>query len=78
MAPDLDYMLLKVTQYKIKKILYATRQDIEIFFNIYKKIPVHQFDIQIYLEQLGYNHSVSYAKACKTLNIQINRNLIGK
>ena len=32
------------------------------------------YDIQIYLEQLGYNHSVSYAKACKDLlNVQINK-----
>ena len=73
---DLDYTLLKKLLFntKIKKIFHAARQDIEIFFNIYKKIPIPIYDIQIYLEQLGYNNSVSYAKACKDLlNIQINK-----
>ena len=73
---DLDYTLLKKLLFntKIKKIFHAARQDIEIFFNIYKKIPMPIYDIQIYLEQLGYSHSVSYAKACKDLlNIQINK-----
>ena len=73
---NLDYKLLKKLLFntKIKKIFHAARQDIEIFFNIYKKIPMPIYDIQIYLEQLGYNNSVSYAKACKDLlNIQINK-----
>ena len=73
---DLDYTLLKKLLFntKIKKIFHAARQDIEIFFNIYKKIPMPIYDIQIYLEHLGYNNSVSYAKACKDiLNIQINK-----
>ena len=74
---DLDYKLLKKLLFntRIKKIFHAARQDIEIFFNIYKKIPVPVHDIQIYLEQLGYNQSVSYAKACKDLlNIEISKN----
>ena len=75
-SQDLDYTLLKKLLFntKIKKIFHAARQDIEIFFNIYKRIPMPIYDIQIYLEQLGYNHSVSYAKACKDLlNIEINK-----
>ena len=74
---DLDYKFLKKLLFntKIKKIFHAARQDIEIFFNIYKKIPLPVYDIQIYLEQLGYNHSVSYAKACKDLlNVELNKN----
>ena len=73
---DVDYTLLKKLLFntKIKKIFHAARQDIEIFFNIYKKIPMPIYDIQIYLEQLGYNHCVSYAKACKDLlNIEISK-----
>ena len=73
---DVDYTLLKKLLFntKIKKIFHAARQDIEIFFNIYKKIPRPIYDIQIYLEQLGYDHSVSYAKACKDLlNIEISK-----
>ncbi len=73
---ELDYKLLKKLLFntRIKKIFHAARQDIEIFFNIYKKIPLPVYDIQIYLEQLGYNHSVSYAKACKDLlNVEISK-----
>ena len=73
---DLDYTLLRKLLFntKIKKIFYAARQDIEIFFNIYKKIPMPIYDMQIYLEQLGYSHSVSYAKACQDLlDVQINK-----
>ena len=74
---DLDFKILKKLLFntRIKKIFHAARQDIEIFFNIFKKIPAPIYDIQIYLEQLGYNQSVSYAKACKDLlNIEINKN----
>lgn len=60
---------------KILKVFHAARQDIEIFFNIYKKIPRPIIDTQIYLIALGYNHSISYANACKDLlNIQLDKN----
>ena len=59
---------------KIKKIFHAARQDIEIFFNIFKKIPRPIIDIQICLIALGYNHSTSYAQACSDLlNIKIDK-----
>ena len=59
---------------KIKKIFYAARQDIEIFFNIFKKVPRPIIDIQICLIALGYTPSTSYATACKDfLNISIDK-----
>ncbi len=74
---NIDYSFLKKLLFntKIKKIFHAARQDIEIFFNIYKKIPRPIIDTQIYLIALGYNHSISYANACKDLlNIQLDKN----
>ena len=59
---------------KIKKIFYAARQDIEIFYNIFGKIPRPIVDIQICLLALNYSNSTSYAKACKEiLNVEINK-----
>ena len=59
---------------KIKKIFYAARQDIEIFYNIFKKVPRPIIDIQICLIALGYTPSTSYATACRDfLNITIDK-----
>ena len=74
---NINYNFLKKLLFntKIKKIFHAARQDIEIFFNIFQKIPRPIIDIQICLIALGYNHSTSYAQACSDLlNIKIDKN----
>ena len=59
---------------KIKKIFYATRQDIEIFYNIFGKIPRPIVDLQICLLALNYSNFISYSKACKEiLNVEISK-----
>ena len=71
---NFDYIKKVLFNTKIKKILHAARQDIEIFYNIYKKIPRPLIDTQICLLALGYPHSTSYAKACSDfLNVKINK-----
>ena len=73
---DLDKQILKKILFntKIKKIFHAARQDIEIFFNIFNKVPCPIIDTQICLIALGYSDSTSYAKACRDLlNININK-----
>ena len=73
----INFVLLKKLLFntKIKKIFHAARQDIEIFYNIYGKIPRPIIDTQICLLALGYSHSISYAKACKDLlNIELDKN----
>ncbi len=73
----IDYKFIEKLMFntKIKKIFHAARQDIEIFFNIFKRIPRPIIDIQICLIALGYNHSTSYAQACTDfLNVKINKN----
>ncbi len=60
---------------KIKKIFHAARQDLEIFFNIFGKIPRPVVDTQICMLAMGYKNSVSYAKACEDiLKVKINKN----
>ncbi len=70
---DWDYLRKILFNTKIKKIFHAARQDIEIFYNIFKKIPRPITDTQICLIALGYSHSTSYAKACEDF-LQVNLN----
>tara|TARA_B100000963_G_C22562638_1_gene642153 strand:+ start:294 stop:1082 length:789 start_codon:yes stop_codon:yes gene_type:complete len=62
---DLFFLRKVLFNTKIGKVFHAARQDIEIFFNIFKKIPRPVTDTQICLIALGYPHSTSYAKACE-------------
>ena len=72
---DLGYLNKILNNTKIKKIFHAARQDIEIFFNIFNRIPRPVIDTQIFLMAIGYPHSTSYAKACKDLlKIEIDKN----
>ena len=71
---DLTYLRKILFNTKITKIFHAARQDVEIIFNLFKKIPSPIMDTQICLIALGYPHSTSYAKACEDfLNISINK-----
>ena len=71
---DLSYLKKILFNTKIKKIFHAARQDIEIFFNMFKKIPRPVADTQICLIALGYPHSTSYAKACEDfLGIKLDK-----
>ena len=59
---------------KIKKILHAGRQDVEIFFNMFGKVPRPIIDTQICIMPLGYSNSASYATICLDfLNVKINK-----
>ncbi len=72
---NLEYLRKILFNTKIKKIFHAARQDIEIFFNIFKKIPRPIVDTQINLISLGYPHSTSYAKAClDLLRVNLDKN----
>ena len=45
----------------ITKVFHSASQDLEIFFNLYGKIPTPVFDTQIAASALGYGEQVSYA-----------------
>lgn len=71
---NLDLIKKLLFNTRIKKIFYAARQDVEIFYHIFNKIPCPIIDIQICLLALDYSNSTSYAKACNSiLNVKIDK-----
>lgn len=62
LAPNLDlsplYELMRNEQ--VVKVFHAARQDVEIFWNLAKTIPVPMFDTQVAAMVLGYGDSISY------------------
>ncbi len=59
----IDLTLIKKILYssKILKIFHAAQQDLEIFFNLYKKLPKNIVDTQICISLLGISNSLGYA-----------------
>lgn len=56
LAPFFDLL----TDEKVVKVFHAARQDIEIVWNLAKKIPHPIFDSQVAAMVLGYGDSISY------------------
>ena len=61
---DLNFIKKLLLNKKIKKILHSSSQDLRIFFNLFKVLPVNIFDTQIGVLPLGYNNSVSLKQIC--------------
>ena len=60
----------------ITKVFHSASQDLEIFFNLYGKIPAPVFDTQIAASALGYGEQVSYAYlANKICGITLDKSL---
>lgn len=60
---------------KIMKVFFAASQDVEVLFNIFKKVPFPLVDLQICISLILKNYSLSYSAACKYfLAISINKN----
>ncbi len=59
----LDLKLIKKILYssRILKVFHAAYQDLEIFFNLYKKLPKNIVDTQICISLLGISDSLGYA-----------------
>ncbi len=47
---------------KIVKVFHSSRQDLEIFYNTFKKLPKNIFDTQVAFSFLSNNDQVSYEK----------------
>ncbi len=62
LAPGIDLTPLfdLLTDEKVVKVFHAARQDIEIVWNMAKKIPHPIFDSQVAAMVLGYGDSISY------------------
>jgi ribonuclease D len=57
---DLSPLFDLMTNEAVMKVFHAARQDIEIFWNLAKKIPHPIFDTQVAAMVLGYGDSISY------------------
>jgi ribonuclease D len=57
---DLTPLFDLMTNESVMKVFHAARQDIEIFWNLAKKIPHPIFDTQVAAMVLGYGDSISY------------------
>jgi ribonuclease D len=60
----------------IKKIIHSLYQDIEIFYHLFKDVPVNLYDTQAAAEALGIGKSVSYFDIVKQIcNISLNKEM---
>lgn len=62
---DLTPFLELMTDQKIKKVMHAARQDMEIFYALCGETPAPLFDTQIAAMALGYGDSVGYMALVK-------------
>lgn len=59
---------------KILKIFHAPREDFEIFYHLFKKLPQNVFDIQLAASICNFGKYLSYADICsKICYIQIDK-----
>ena len=71
---SLDPILNLMANNEIIKVFHACRQDMEIFFNLNRRIPFPVFDTQIGSMVCGYGESVSYDKLVRQITgIQIDK-----
>ncbi len=71
---DLDFLKKLLINHKILKIFHSAKQDIQVFFNLFKTFPKNIFDIQLGVLPLGYDNSTSLKTLCKDfLNINLNK-----
>ncbi len=49
---------------KILKIFHAPREDFEIFYHLFRKLPKNVFDIQIAADVCNFGKSLSYSDIC--------------
>ena len=68
--PILDLM----ANHKVIKVFHACRQDMEIFFNLNRRIPFPVFDTQIGAMVCGYGESVGYDRLVRQITgVQIDK-----
>ena len=71
---NLDPILDLMANHKIMKVFHACRQDMEIFFNLNRRIPFPVFDTQIGAMVCGYGESVGYDKLVRQITgVQIDK-----
>ena len=62
---ELKYIEKLLINKSLKKIFHSARQDLEIFFNLFNKLPTNIFDTQIASLLIGFKDSPSLEYLCK-------------
>jgi ribonuclease D len=58
---DLGPLTALLNDVRIRKVLHAARQDLEVFYDIERRVPAPVFDTQIAAAYLGYDDQIGYA-----------------
>lgn len=69
LAPGIDLtpLLDLMNNSKVKKVMHAAEQDVEIFYRLSGKIPHPLFDTQVAAQVLGYGETIGYAKLVREI-----------
>ncbi len=71
---DLNIFNKLLADNNITKIFHAPREDLEIFYNLFKTLPSNVFDIQIAANICGFGKQLSYDDLCyKLFGIAIDK-----
>jgi len=71
---DLSIFNKLLVDSNITKIFHAPREDLEIFYNLFKTLPSNIFDIQIAANICGFGKQLSYDDLCyKLIGITIDK-----
>ncbi|ADE29993.1 ribonuclease D [Rickettsia prowazekii] len=71
---DLNIFNKLLIDNNITKIFHAPREDLEIFYNLFKTLPSNIFDIQIAASICGFGQQLSYDNLCyKLIGITIDK-----
>lgn len=71
---NIDPLLDILYQQNILKIFHASRQDLELFYDIRKSVPTPVFDTQLAAAFLGYADQIGYANLVEDmLNIKLDK-----
>ena len=61
---------------QIKKVIHSLYQDIEIFYHLFKEVPVNLYDTQSAAEAIGMGRSISYFDLVKHVcNVVLNKEM---
>ena len=72
---NLNPLLSLLLNKNITKVFHSPKQDLEIFYNLFKKLPINIFDTQIAASFLGLDEQISYEKLVQRYcNSKINKN----
>ena len=73
---DISALKEILTNDNIVKIFHDGRQDVEIFYQLFGKVPTNIFDSQIAAKFCGYDSAPSYARLCQEIcNINLDKTL---